>query len=62
MHQGQPKEPTLHLFATRLACRLTGIVQPCLRPEELHTLITEYYTAIVQDMLQFEQERKVRRA
>jgi hypothetical protein len=62
MHNGQPIEPALHIFATRLAYRLAGIVQPCLRPEELHLLITEYYTAIVQDTQQFQEERRVRRA
>jgi hypothetical protein len=59
MHQG-PIEPSLHIFSMRLAFRLAGIVEPCLRPEELHALITEYYQAIVQDMQQFEQEKRKR--
>jgi hypothetical protein len=62
MHNGQPIDPHLHIFATRLAYRLAGIVMPCLRPEELHLLTTEYYSAIVEDLQKFEQERKARHA
>jgi len=62
MHDGQPIEPALHIFAMRLAYRLAGIVMPCLREDELHALITEYYKAIIADTQQFQEERRKRRA
>lgn len=49
MHDGQPVDPRDHVFAIRLAWRLVGIVQACLREEELPLLADEYYRAIVQD-------------
>jgi hypothetical protein len=61
MHPRQPIDPSLHIFATRLAYRLAGIVQPCLVAEELQMLIAEYYRAIVEDMQHYEQ-RKAKRA
>jgi hypothetical protein len=62
MHEGQPVDPYRHIFATRLAYRLAGIVIPCLRPDEIHLLTTEYYRAIVQDMQKFAEETEARRA
>jgi hypothetical protein len=62
MHEGQPIEPALQIFATRLAYRLAGIVVPCLRQEEFHALITAYYKAIAQDTQQFQEEKRKRRA
>jgi hypothetical protein len=62
MHAGQPIDPALHIFASRLAYRLAGIVMPCLREDELHLLVTEYYKAIVADTQQFQKEKSIRRA
>jgi hypothetical protein len=62
MHAGQPIDPALHIFATRLAYRLAGIVMPCLREDELHLLITEYYKAIVADTQEFQESTSIHRA
>ena len=43
MHEGQPIEPAMHIFAMRLSYRLVGIIQATLRPEEIHAAATEFY-------------------
>ncbi len=57
MHEGQPIEPALHIFAMRLSYRLVGIVQATLRPEEIHAAATEFYRAIVDDTRDYEQKK-----
>jgi hypothetical protein len=58
--RGQPVEPQLAIFATRLSYRLAAIVLPCLREEEFQVLVAEYYQAIVEDTQQFQEQRRKR--
>lgn len=58
MHDGQPIPPALHIFAIRLAYKLVGIIEPCLRPEMLHDAATAFYDAIVRDMREYEEKKK----
>jgi hypothetical protein len=56
MHQGQPIEPRLHIFAMRLSYRLVGIIEAAIRPEEIHAAATEFYRAIVDDLRDYERK------
>ena len=56
MHEGQPIDPRLHIFAMRLSYRLVGIIQATLRPEEIHSAATEFYRAIVADTRDYERK------
>ena len=56
MHEGQPIDPRLHVFAMRLSYRLVGIIQATLRPEEIHSAATEFYRAIIDDTKEYEQK------
>jgi hypothetical protein len=58
MHEGQPVEPRVHVFAMRLSYRLVGIIQATLRPEEIHTAATEFYRAIIDDFRDYEQKNR----
>jgi hypothetical protein len=58
MHPGQPIDPRLHVFAMRLSYRLVGIIQATLRPEEIHSAVTEFYRAIVDDTREYEQKKR----
>ena len=49
-------QPAHHIFATRLAWQLVGIVQACLE-DEMQLLATEYYRAIIQDLRDYEAKR-----
>ena len=50
MHTGQPVDPKTHIRAVRLAWKLIGVVQPCLRHEELTDVADEFYREILADL------------
>ncbi len=55
---GQPCEPAVHVFAMRLAYRLVGLIEPCLRPEEVGEAARVVYAAIRQDLAALEESRR----